>query len=68
MPPGQRITTAKEVGGKCRYCRGTLPEGRDLTYCPHCGQDLTVYHCPACSTELEVGWKFCVTCGRTIAE
>lgn len=48
----------------CRYCAGPLPEGRRITYCPHCGQNLTVRQCPACSTELEVGWRFCVTCGR----
>lgn len=63
-PP--RSTTADAVGGKCRYCGGTLPAGRRLTYCPHCGQNLTVQHCPACNTELEVGWKFCTTCGRGV--
>jgi predicted amidophosphoribosyltransferase len=41
-----------------------LPEGRNITYCPHCGQNLTVVNCPACGTELDVGWKFCTTCGR----
>jgi uncharacterized Zn finger protein (UPF0148 family) len=25
---------------------------------------MTVTQCPACSAELEVGWKFCPTCGR----
>lgn len=65
-PP--RSTTAEALGGRCRYCNGTLPSGRRLTYCPHCGQNLTVQHCPACNTELEVGWKFCTTCGRSVAE
>jgi hypothetical protein len=68
MPPGQRTTTSADLGGKCRYCHGSLPAGRDLTYCPHCGQDLTVHHCPACSSELDVGWKFCVICGRSVEE
>ena len=58
---GQRSIVAS---GKCRYCTGTLPEGRNITYCPHCGQNLTVLNCPACGTELDVGWKFCTTCGR----
>jgi hypothetical protein len=66
MPPSQRTTTAAALGGKCRYCHGALPEGREITYCPHCGQDLTVHHCPACSSEIQVGWKFCVTCGRSV--
>ncbi|MCC6927721.1 MAG: zinc ribbon domain-containing protein [Gemmatimonadaceae bacterium] len=55
------------AGDSCRYCSGTLPEGRKLTFCPNCGHNLTVQHCPACSTELEVGWKFCITCGRGVA-
>ena len=56
------------AGDSCRYCSGTLPEGRKLTFCPNCGHNLTVQHCPACSTELEVGWKFCITCGREVAK
>jgi hypothetical protein len=37
-------------------------------FCPHCGQNLTVVQCPACSAELEIGWKFCPTCGRKTDE
>ena len=55
------------AGESCRFCGGRLPEGRPITYCPHCGQDQTVLHCDACGTELEVGWKFCTTCGRKVA-
>src|SRR3954470_10234629 len=29
----------------CRFCGGTLPEGRTVTYCPHCGQNLAAKHC-----------------------
>jgi hypothetical protein len=68
MPPVQETTPASGTAGKCRYCQGALPASRSITYCPHCGQDLTVHHCPACSSELEVGWKFCVTCGRSVEE
>lgn len=49
----------------CRYCAGRLPEGRKLTFCPHCGLDLSKRQCPACSTHLDVDWRFCVTCGRS---
>lgn len=52
-------------GEQCAFCRGDLPAGRQISFCPHCGQDLTVVHCPACGGELERDWKFCVTCGRT---
>lgn len=50
----------------CRYCGGELPAGRDVHFCPHCGQNLTIKQCPACSTELEVAWHFCVNCGRQV--
>ena len=53
-------------GPGCRYCAGELPEGRDAHFCPHCGQNLSVKQCPACSTELEVEWQFCITCGRQV--
>lgn len=49
----------------CRYCGGRLPEHRKLTFCPHCGLDLSKRQCPACSTSLDIEWRFCVTCGRS---
>jgi hypothetical protein len=67
MSSPTRSITASDVGGSCRYCGGTLPDGRRITFCPHCGQDLTVQQCPACGTELEIGWKYCTTCGRSVA-
>lgn len=68
MPvPTARTLTADDLGGRCRYCSKDLPPGRKLVFCPHCGQNLTTLRCPACSTELELGWKFCVTCGRGLA-
>ena len=54
-------------GEDCRFCGGVLPGGRRLVFCPHCGQDLTVQHCLACGTELELGWRFCISCGRGVA-
>lgn len=73
-PLERAMTSASRPGGhaahaspsSCRYCSNALPEGRDITFCPHCGQNLKIQHCPACSTELEVGWKFCTTCGRNV--
>ena len=64
---GRRVPhpfTIAESGESCSYCKGALPGGRQISFCPHCGQDLTVVHCPACGSELERGWKFCVICGR----
>ena len=64
--PTKPITIAP-TGESCPHCKGELPAGRQINFCPHCGQDLTVQHCPACGSELEHGWKFCVTCGRAAA-
>jgi hypothetical protein len=52
---------------RCRYCSGELPGGRDVRFCPHCGQNLQVLNCPACGAEVEAGWRFCITCGKSVA-
>ena len=68
LPPTVRVPTpdaaapAEEV--RCGYCKGVLPVGHRIVFCPHCGQNLTVLNCSACGAELEVGWKYCVACGR----
>ena len=70
--PAARQTSASQraVPGasddRCRYCSGGLPGDRSVTYCPHCGQNLTIRRCPACATELDLAWKFCITCGRGV--
>jgi hypothetical protein len=48
----------------CKFCGGTLPEGRTATYCPHCGQNLAAKHCAGCGAELDPIWKFCINCGK----
>lgn len=53
-----------DVPTGCRFCGGTLPEGRETNYCPHCGENLRTRRCPACGAETDTSWKFCVTCGR----
>jgi hypothetical protein len=66
--PGRPMNTiVPQSGEQCRYCSGALPAGRKITFCPHCGQNLTIINCPACGTELELGWKFCTTCGRPVS-
>lgn len=51
----------------CKYCGQALPEGREVRYCPACGQNLLLRRCAACSAEIEPAWKFCVACGRAAA-
>ena len=54
---------------RCRFCGGELPKvgGREINFCPHCGQNLRVRHCPACGAETEEGWKYCVSCGKGLS-
>jgi Double zinc ribbon len=70
-PPAQPViisrTVIPQAGEHCRSCNEPLPSGRAVTFCPHCGQNVTTAHCPACGSELEVGWQFCPTCGRPTA-
>ncbi len=56
--------SAVDVPTGCRFCGGTLPEGRETNYCPHCGENLRTRRCPACGSEVDTSWKFCITCGR----
>ena len=60
-------SSSNSAAGACRYCGGTLPDGRRVLFCPSCGQNLMVQRCPACGTELEIHWKYCITCGRGVA-
>lgn len=53
-----------DVPTGCRFCGGTLPEGREANFCPHCGENLRTKRCPACGTEMDTSWNFCVSCGR----
>jgi hypothetical protein len=68
-PAAARATLATGIRAAphcgCRYCGGRLPDGRSAVFCVHCGLDLSKRQCPACSTQLEVQWRFCVTCGRS---
>ncbi|MGH7656983.1 MAG: double zinc ribbon domain-containing protein, partial [Gemmatimonadales bacterium] len=52
----------------CEYCGGTLPAGRPVNFCPHCGESQTRIHCPECGQEVEAGWRHCVGCGHAFNE
>lgn len=58
----------KEPALQCLYCGGSLPTGRTVNFCPHCGQSQTTPVCPECRSELEPGWKHCVNCGCAVGE
>jgi len=52
----------------CVYCGGSLPAGRSVNFCPHCGQSQTQLLCPECRSEVEPGWRHCVNCGAAVGE
>ena len=60
-------TITPEAGDRCRACNQPLPAGRAITFCPHCGENLTRVNCPACGSEMELDWRFCPACGRPAA-
>jgi hypothetical protein len=64
--PRATAPTTILASGPCAFCGGALPDGRRITFCPYCGQNVTVKLCPACSAELEVDWSFCPVCGREV--
>lgn len=52
----------------CLYCGGALPVGRQVNFCPHCGQSQRPLQCPSCHAEVEYGWRHCVSCGAAIGD
>ncbi len=67
IPDPTAESTSRAPRPGCRFCGQALPEGREVTFCPQCGQNLKVRRCPGCSAEMDLGWKFCVSCGRVAA-
>lgn len=50
---------------QCEYCGGVFPGKRDVRFCPHCGQPQEgQLKCPGCGSDVDVGWAYCLTCGR----
>jgi hypothetical protein len=57
--------TEETASHHCQYCGGSLPANRKVNFCPHCGQPpMGELKCPACGSEVDVGWAYCIGCGR----
>jgi hypothetical protein len=56
------------VSEKCQHCNHAIPGGRQVVFCPWCGQRLIPFACPRCNTELDSEWKHCITCGATVKD
>lgn len=52
----------------CLYCGDMLPADRAVRFCPHCGQRQAPPECPRCHSEVEPGWRHCVSCGAALGE
>jgi predicted RNA-binding Zn-ribbon protein involved in translation (DUF1610 family) len=60
--------TAHPANPACPHCRGDLPAGRTVVFCPWCGERLIPLRCESCGSELESGWKHCITCGAPVRD
>ena len=59
------LAEQSETPRQCPYCGETLPGSRKVNFCPQCGQPPSgERRCPACGVEMDVGWRYCVSCGR----
>ncbi len=66
--PHAAATEAPAPEARCVFCGGELPADRAVKFCPHCGQSQTELQCPGCGSELELGWRHCIACGRAAPE
>lgn len=55
------------AAARCSFCGGSLPEGRAVHFCPHCGQSQLQGQCPRCKADVEYGWRHCVSCGTGLS-
>jgi hypothetical protein len=65
-PPAHEIGAAETL--MCLCCGGSLPPGRPVNFCPHCGHPQTSLRCPACQSDVEPGWRHCASCGTLLGE
>ena len=66
VPEPEPATAA--AGSRCTHCGGSLPAGRAVKFCPHCGGGQAPLLCPECHATLEPEWRHCVSCGLPVAE
>jgi hypothetical protein len=67
-PPPFDILPSETTVTQCDFCGGSLPDGRQANFCPHCGQNLASIRCKNCSADLEWGWRHCINCGEAVPD
>ncbi len=50
----------------CQWCKGELPERKEIKFCPFCGSNLGLAPCTACGEEIDTLWRFCIACGTEV--
>jgi hypothetical protein len=65
--PAESVVAGGHHLPQCGLCGRDLPTGRVVNFCPHCGGSQGLARCPACRSELEAGWRHCVSCGATVS-
>jgi len=68
-PPAapSRSSSARPPVTACPACHRSLPTHRDVVFCPFCGAQVGVQRCSRCGSDIEPGWRHCVTCGHQVA-
>ena len=55
-------------GSGCPACSREIPAGRQVVFCPWCGERLVPFTCHRCHTELDSAWQHCITCGAPVKD
>jgi hypothetical protein len=62
VPPA-RAKESPPMAEVCAKCAKPIPGGRQVVFCPWCGERLIPFTCSRCGTELNSEWRHCITCG-----
>ena len=57
---------APQAPVRCPFCGGLLPPRMMINFCPHCGMGQDAGSCRACGADMDVGWRYCVSCGEEV--
>ncbi len=67
QPGPQPLADSADAGKaqvRCPFCGGILPPRMLINFCPHCGMGQDVGACRVCGADMDVGWRYCVSCGE----
>ena len=54
----------RSSANRCPHCFEPIATSRAVVFCPFCGRNVKAIECPQCGSELEPGWRYCITCGQ----